>query len=395
MGKDYYKILDIDRNSNEDQIRSAYKKMALKYHPDKNPNNQEEANAKFQEITEAYSVLSDQDKKNRYDRTGSVEDVPHGFSHGMHPNDIFSQMFGCAFNMNFNFHSNFGGRKQERRVESSPDRRIEIPISIKDMFLGIERSVTFSRKVKCQKCNASGLRDGSKEITCSRCNGRGQVMIVRREGFSVYQHISTCSDCNGNGVTSNHSDICPECNGSKIMMSNPTVTITTEPNINNGEHLKLANFSDELANANSAGDLYFVFSHREEKDMKRVGDDLVINRNITLLESLAGFQLDFDHPNGEHIVIESSELIREGETLSIDNLGFYNKTNGLYGRLKFIFHIVYPSSINNNTKDILKGILPKRKINSTALENKHVYTLNKIDNHNLSASELIEMEPMP
>ena len=395
MGKDYYNILGIDRGASEDQIRMAYKKLALKYHPDKNPGNIEEANTKFGEVAEAYGVLSDAQKKQRYDTYGSADDEPHGhhgFHRGFNPNDIFAQMFGGQFNMNFNVHNNHSGPRKEPVLEKSPDRKIEVPITIKDMFRGMERSVEFNRKIKCTKCKGSGLKEGCSEKGCERCNGRGQIVIVRREGFSIFQQISTCGDCGGRGVKTRHEDICADCDGMKLQMSMPTVTISTEPNINHGEQLKLANFADELANANSAGDLYFIFTYKEEKGSKRNGDDLLVEKSITLLESLIGFQLDYNHPNGELIVIESHSIIKEGDIMTIDNLGFYNKTTSKYGKLQFKFHIVYPESLSNKHKETLSTILPRRKIDNTKLEDRHVYTLSKKHSDNLSVDDLIETE---
>ena len=392
MGKDYYGVLGIDKNSNEDQIRTAYKKLALKYHPDKNPDNVEQANAKFSEITEAYSVLSDQQKKQRYDTYGSADEEPHGhhgFSRGFNPNDIFAQMFGGQFNMNFNFHTNSGPR-QEPIVEKGPDRRIEVPITIKDMFSGIERTVEFSRKIKCPTCKASGLKEGCSEKGCDRCHGRGQIVMVRREGFSVYQQITTCGDCGGSGKRTNPDDICGECNGAKLMLTKPTVTISTEANINHGEFLKLANFADEMVNAKLAGDLYFIFTYKEEKGSKRNGDDLVVQKSITLLESLVGFQLEYDHPIGKTICIESKQIVKEGNTMTVDELGFYNKQTKKYGQLKFVFHIIYPDSISDKAKEAISSVLPKRKKKlANGLE---TFTITKENNSNLTVEDLIETE---
>ncbi len=367
---EYYNVLGVSKDSNEKDIKKAYRKLSLKWHPDKNSNS-DESKAKFQEIGEAYGVLSDPEKKQIYDKYGKqgLENAQNGGS-GVNPNDIFSQFFGGGGpfgggggpfgGMPFGG----GGFAHQGRPQHShigQDKKVEIGITIPEMMNGCVKKLNLTRKVFCKKCDGRGVKEGARDSTCRKCQGSGICSVIRQIGPMRMQQQFTCDVCNGTGQTIRSQDRCADCKGQKIISESEIIKITIEKGSKEGEYVQLVEKADVTENCSQAGDLFLIFRERQNNNMSRQNDDLIVKQPILLSEALAGLSLIFDHPSGEKIVIEYNEIIRQNSRFKVEGKGFFNKMRNRYGDLVFLFEIVFPNNLDNQRKELIKKILPKRK----------------------------------
>ena len=373
----YYDILGVSKSANLDEMKKAYKKMCLKWHPDKNPDNIEQAKNEFQKIQEAYEVLSDENKRNIYDKYGKegLNQQPNDFPDA---NDIFARVFGGNpfmsnfMNMGVNVNIN------EQKMQVSPNKLFHLELSLEDIFNGSTKQLNIRRRIKCSTCFATGTKSG-KSPKCETCNGKGVRTMIRQIGPGMIQQSTTqCNICNGTGKVTKDSDKCETCNGGKYEFETKMIDIEIERGIKNGEHIRLRGLADEVDNAAESGDIILEINEKKREDMYREGDNLIVKKSILLSEALCGLSLAFKHLNDEIIVIETDKIIKPNMRHTISGLGFYNKSNKSNGDLIFEFYIVFPENIQENRKDLIKKLLPKRvesKINS---QYKH-YNIEKTD----------------
>ena len=366
---EYYNVLGVSKDSSEKDIKKAYRKLSLKWHPDKN-NNSDESKAKFQEIGEAYGVLGDPEKKQIYDKYGKqgLENAQNG-GPGINPNDIFAQFFGGGSpfgggpfgGMPFGGGNPFGHPRQQQHRDIGNDKKVEIGISIPEMMNGCIKKLNLTRKVFCKKCDGRGVKKGARDSTCRKCHGSGVCSVIRQMGPMQMQQQFTCDVCNGTGQTIRPQDKCPYCNGRKIVSESEIIKVTIEKGSKEGEYVQLVEKADVQENCSKAGDLFLIFKERPHHSMTRQNDDLIVKQPILLSEALSGLSLVFNHPSNEKIVVEYNDIIRQNSRFKIDGKGFFNRTRHRYGDLIFLFEIVFPTNLDNQRKELLKKILPKRK----------------------------------
>ena len=358
---EYYNVLGVNKDSSADEIKKAYRKKSLKWHPDKNGDSEDSKN-KFQEIGEAYGVLSDSGKKTIYDKYGKqgLENHQNGGGN-VNPNDIFSQFFGGGNPFGGGFGGGFGGRHQQQHHHKSDDKKVEISITIEEMMNGSKKQLNLSRRIFCKICEGRGVKKGAKDSTCRKCQGSGICVAMRQMGPMRIQQQFTCDVCNGGGVTIRQSDKCSTCGGNKIVVNSELIEITIEKGSKEGEYIRLVEKSDVRENCTAAGDIYLIFRLKPDKTMSRINDDLIVTHPIFLGEALSGLSIVFNHPNKEKIVIEYNDIIRKDSRFKVTGKGFYNKQTGRYGDLIFSFDIMFPNELNAQRKDLLKKLLPKRQ----------------------------------
>jgi DnaJ family protein A protein 2 len=370
----YYDILGISKTANIEEIKKGYKKMCLKWHPDKNPDNIEEAKTEFQKIQEAYEVLGDENKKGIYDKYGKdgLKQQGNDFPDA---NDILSRVFGGN---PFGFMNMSNVSVNEQKVAVGPNKLFHLELSYEDIYNGCSKQLNIRRRIKCSTCNATGTRSGKQPI-CDSCNGIGMKTIIRQIGPGMIQQSTTqCNNCNGTGKVVTDVDKCNTCSGSKYEFETKMRDVEIDKGIKNGEHIRLVGMGDEVHNAIEAGDIILEINEKKRDDISREGDNIVVKKSILLSEALCGLSLTFHHLNGETIVIETDKIIKPNMRHTISNLGFYNKNMKNSGDLIFEFYIVFPENIQENRKDLIKKLLPKRvesKINS---QYKH-YNIEKAD----------------
>jgi DnaJ-class molecular chaperone len=360
MSKDYYKILNIEKNASEDEIKKSYKKLAVKWHPDKNPNNIVEAEAKFKEISEAYQVLSDPQKKEIYDNYGEEglkNEGGMGGGQGFNsPEDIFKMFFGGGGASPFSNHFEGNGffDSQRSSIKKSEPKVINIPVSLKDLFTGSKKKITLKIKKICTNCSGFG---GLDMKTCNGCNGKGIKIINRMIGPGMMQRIQTsCQDCNGSRKIP--STKCNICSGNGVNLYDKEFVLIIEPGCENNAQKGFENEGDHLPNEEK-GDVVFIIKEEQNSKFTRIGNDLVYYHNILLCESIIGAEISFDHINGTKIIYKEDKMIEKNSYTILKNKGMPSKDHNKLGDLYVVYNIMYPNKkITENEKELLKRILP-------------------------------------
>ena len=362
MSKKYYDILEIKQDATEEDIKRSYKKLAVKWHPDKNPGKKEEAEAKFKEISEAYHVLSDPEKKDIYDKFGEEGLKNHGAGGGggagPSQDDIFQMFFGgrSPFGQQFNHHQHFHHMNMNVRKKSET-RITEIPISLKDLYNGCKKKVTMKLKRLCHVCDGKG---GMNPKICMECNGQGIKVINRMIGPGMMQTTqSVCNKCNG--TKSVPDTICAECNGNKVKMVEEQFILTIDPGSHNDEHKIYPEQGDHLPNEDR-GDMLFILKENKHHLFLRVGNDLVYRYEIMLGDAIIGKTISFNNINGDKIVFKEINMIKQNAYTLIPNKGMPIKgTNNKFGNLYVVYDVIYPSKILSTVeKEEIKAILPTK-----------------------------------
>jgi molecular chaperone DnaJ len=287
MSKDYYSILGVDRNATEDQIKKAYRKKAMELHPDKNPGNAE-AEARFKDAAEAYDVLSDAGKKANYDRFGSADPRggnPFGGGHGFSMDDIFSQ-FGDIFGGN---PFGGGGRRQTRGM----DLRMKVTLNIDEILKGATKKIRYKRQSSCDSCGGHGGHDPRRCITC---NGQGQRIVVQNTPFGQMRTQATCPDCQGTGQQ--FSRKCGDCHGEGTRPKEQVVDVEIPAGVSTGMQLSMPGFGNAVRGG-QPGDLYIVIEELQDFSYTREGNNIVVERQISVIDAICGAQLHVDTPHGK------------------------------------------------------------------------------------------------
>ena len=304
--RDYYEVLGISKSASADEIKSAYRKLAMKYHPDRNPGD-EDAKAKFQEASEAYEVLSNDEKRQRYDQFGhqGVNFGPGGFDFGrdfshfqdIDLGDILNSVFGGGMGGGGfgGFGGMFGGGRRQADPEGpqrGADMSMELEVDFEEALFGSERTLDLTLPEECDQCHGSGAAKGSKRTTCSTCGGRGAV--VRGNGF--FQVRQTCPKCGGEGSVIEQP--CPSCHGSGQMRAKRQVTLRIPKGVDTGSHLRLAGKGGGGLRGGEPGDLYVVVRVRDSEIFMRDGLDLAVDVPVSPVAAAVGGEVDVPTPDG-------------------------------------------------------------------------------------------------
>lgn len=278
MTKDYYETLGVSKDASKEEIKKAYKKLAKKYHPDLNKDSAE----KFKEINEAYSVLSNDNKRTNYDRFGSADDQFSGFQGGYSggfsggfSEDIFSDIFD----------SFFGGRRRRSSVKRGADLRYEIEIEFDEAVFGTKKEIKLNKLNKCDSCNGSGSENGEMQ-TCYQCNGTGTVMRHFKTPFGVVQQSTICPECKGKGK--NIKDKCPKCKGSGRVKETKTINVTIPAGVDNGSNLRVTGEGEAGVNGGPSGNLYITIFVKPHKFFERDGLNIHLDYPITFTQAALG-----------------------------------------------------------------------------------------------------------
>ena len=390
---EYYDILNVTRNVDDKELKKKYRQLALKWHPDKHTENKKQAEDKFKQINEAYSVLSDKNKRNIYDKYG--KDGLDNTSGGINPDDIFKNFFGgmgggFGDSMRGGFAGAFGSsmfgnisEMYNQNQTKSSDKHIEIDISISDMMNGNNKTFNISHKISCVKCNGGGLRDGSMPETCTTCQGSGICNIKRQIGPMLINQQISCSNCNGKGVIISESDKCEVCSGNKLINTTEQISINIPKGSKQGENVVVKNMADAEEDKSEIGDLYLLFREKNSKYESRTGNNLIVKQSILLSEALTGLDIVYHHPDKNKINIKYTDIITPESKFIIHNLGFYSKNTNTRGDLIFDFNIIFPKKLDAKRCEIVKRVLSTRKSEDT--NNLEIYNLQKITEDTSSA----------
>ena len=354
--RDYYEVLGVDKNATPEELKKAYRKLALQYHPDRNPGDKE-AEEKFKEAAEAYDVLSNPDKKARYDQYGHAGvDGAYGQG-GMDMNDIFSQ-FGSIFGDLFGGggfrtgFTGFGGGGAARRVLRGSNLRIKVKLTLEEIDRGCEKKIKVSKYVPCKTCHGSGARDGKTE-TCSHCHGTGVVTETKRTILGMMQTQSACPQCGGEGKVVK--DKCHDCHGDGIVKSDEIITIKIPAGVQDGMQLAMQGQGNAAPRGGIAGDLIVLVEEQEHELFERQEANLYYNAFITFSEAALGGSIEIPTLTGKvKIMIEPGTP--SGRVVRLRGKGL-PEVNG-YGRgdLLVCLNVWVPKNLTKEEKKTLEDL---------------------------------------
>ena len=291
--RDYYEVLGLKKGATDDEIKKAFRKMAMKYHPDKNPGDKE-AEEKFKEVNEAYACLSDPDQKRKYDQFGHAGVDPNSFqgfggAGGFGFEDIFD-MFGSAFGGGGGFggFGGFGGGGQTRRnvARKGSDIQKSMTIKFEEAAFGCKKQIKLTKAVKCKKCDGTGAAPGTEKKTCGRCGGTGQIKTEQRTPLGVFQSVAPCPDCGGTGQIIETP--CPECGGSGRVRDTVSITVNIPAGVDTDSVIPIKGQGEPGYNGGPDGDLYIVLNVKPHKLFERRGTDLWLEIPISFNQAALG-----------------------------------------------------------------------------------------------------------
>ncbi len=350
MGKkDYYKILGISKDATVDEIKTAYRKLARKYHPDVNPGNKD-AEEKFKDINEAYEVLSDPEKRKNYDMMGDAFFNPAsegGFGYTYSGRDFFSEFFGSSsFEDIFSDFFGFGSKKKDR-VEKGEDIEAEITLTFQEAYEGIEKIFELKIDNPCHKCKGSGIDD--KEATlCSNCNGRG-IKSERKGNITIQKPCEKCK-----GLRYSKIKTCNNCNGAGLIYNTEKLKIKIPPGVDNGYRMRLRG-KGKASSSGIRGDLYITINVLPHPFFTREGLDLYLKLPISITEATLGAKIDIPTPEGKKIYLTVPPLISNNQKLRVAGKGMKD-ASGRVGDLYCQISIEIPDKLSKEAKELIENL---------------------------------------
>ncbi|WP_321306308.1 molecular chaperone DnaJ [Marinifilum fragile] len=353
--RDYYEVLGVSKSASEAELKKAYRKKAIQFHPDKNPDNKE-AEEKFKEAAEAYEVLSNPEKRQRYDQFGHAGmggAAGGGFGGGMNMEDIFSH-FGDIFGGGSFFGGGFGGGgRSSRRVNRGSNLRVKVKLTLKEIAEGVEKKIKVKKYVECNSCNGSGAKDGSSFSTCSTCNGSGQVTRIQNTILGQMQTSSTCPSCNGEGKMITNK--CTSCAGEGIVRDEEVISINIPAGVAEGMQLSVSGKGNAARRGGINGDLLILIQEEEHPELVRDENDLLYNLFISIPDSILGTAVEI--PTIENKVkVKIDGGTQPGKILRLRGKGLPD-VNG-YGRgdLLVKINVWVPNNVSKEEKKVLEKL---------------------------------------
>jgi molecular chaperone DnaJ len=341
--RDYYEVLGVGRSASADEIKSAYRKMALQFHPDRNPDNPE-AEDKFKEAAEAYEVLGDAGKRAQYDRFGHAGMNGQGFGDHFHSSEDVFSAFGDIFGDFFGFGAAAGGR---RRARAGADLRYNLTVSFRDAAKGTEVDLNIPKKEVCSDCSGSGSAPGHSAESCQHCRGQGQV--TQSQGF--FRISVPCPVCRGEGKVVTHP--CAKCRGQGIVQVNKSLKVRIPGGVDNGSRLRLRGEGEPGDFGGPHGDLYVVIYVEEDKIFTRRGQDLVIVADISIVQAILGAKIEVPTLD-EPVTLEIPKGTQSGKILRIKGMGLPHLGSTQKGDLLVEVSVRIPTKVTKKQEELLR-----------------------------------------
>ncbi|MBQ6614158.1 MAG: molecular chaperone DnaJ [Clostridia bacterium] len=357
--RDYYEVLGVEKSAGASEIKKAYYKLAKKYHPDVNPGDAE-AEKKFKEINEAYAILSDDEKKAKYDQYGHAAFENggaggYGGFEGFDFGDIFSSFFGGGSGGFGGFGGGFGGGSSNRRNAPmrGEDVYARITLTFEEAVHGCKKDVSFARVQKCSDCSGSGAKAGTTAETCKKCGGSGQMRVQQRTAFGVMQTMRTCDECRGSGKIIK--DPCTNCRGTGYVKINKTVSVTIPAGIDHGQNISLSGMGNEGRNGGPAGDLIISVAVKPHEVFERDGYDIYCEVPINYWEAVLGDEIDIPTLEGKekYTIPEGTQT---GTTFTLRGRGVNRVNSTIRGNLYITVKVDVPKNMNSKQKELLKEL---------------------------------------
>lgn len=359
--RDYYDVLGVSKDSSADEVKKAYRKLAMKYHPDRNEGDSE-AETKFKEASEAYGILSDSEKRAKYDRYGNAAfDGSGGFGGGSGGagfsdfgdlGDIFGSFFGG------------GSSRSSRRDTSGSDLRYNLEITLEEAAFGVEKEIEYRRKGKCNVCNGTGGKPDSDKHTCTKCNGTGEIKTIQRSLFGQFVNVETCSECDGKGKV--YKEKCTACHGTGVDKEKIKKKVKIPAGVDSGQKVRLRGFGEAGESGGEFGDLYIYIYVKEHEIFERVDNNIVCELPITYARATLGGEIDVPTLDG-NIKMKIPAGTQNSKVFRLREKGITSARG--YGRgdqlVKVIVEI--PTNLNEKQKNLLKEFDDSLKDNNNSM----------------------------
>ena len=362
--RDYYEVLGVDKNATDEELKKAYRKLAKKYHPDANPDNKQEAEAKFKEVNEAYETLSDSQKRRMYDQFGP--DGPQGFGGGAGGpfggqggyysyttsgfddfedlRDVFSSIFGGGF-----------GARASRGANQGPVKganlRVSIDISFEDAYLGCEKEIILTRNETCETCHGNGAKPGTNPETCQMCHGTGTIKQVQSTILGQMQTQRPCNNCHGTGKVIK--EPCETCKGKGIVRKQAKIKIKIPSGIDDGQTIILRGEGEPGERGGSNGDLHIEVRIKKHSIYTRNGDKVLCYIPITFTQATLGAELEIPMVDGSKEKYKIPEGTQTGTKFTIRNKGFKSVNGNYQGDFIFTVQVQVPKRLSKEQRDLL------------------------------------------
>ena len=356
--RDYYEVLGVEKTATDEELKKAYRKLAKKYHPDANPDNKEEAEAKFKELNEAYEVLSDKQKRSMYDQFG--HSGPNGYANdfsGFSGFDGFSGGFngaGVDFDLNDIFSSFFGGggrRTNRNGPVKGRDLKVHVEITFEEAAFGVSKEIVINRDEQCDTCKGTGSKPGTSAETCKVCGGRGTITTMQNTILGSFQSSRTCDNCGGTGKVI--SSPCTECKGRGTVKKQRRIKVSIPAGIDNGQVISLNGEGEPGLRGGGPGNLYITVSVKKHAIFTRKGDSIFCDVHVTFPQAALGAIIDVPTLSG----VEKFDLAEGTQTGSIFTLkgkGIKNVNGRGIGDLYFTVIVDTPKRLNTEQRELIK-----------------------------------------
>ena len=356
--RDYYEVLGVDRNATKDDLKKAYRKLAMQYHPDRNPDNKE-AEEKFKEAAEAYEILSDDDKKARYDRFGHEGVRGSGFgSQGFSDiNDIFSH-FSDIFGGASIFDDFFGGgqrraRSRGQRGVAGSDLKVALKLTLEEIAEGTAKKIKIKKQVKCDECNGTGAEAGTSTKTCPVCQGTGEIKTISRSVFGQFVNITTCNNCNGEGSVVDTP--CKKCLGDGRIQDDSFLSINVPAGVHEGSYMTMRNEGNAGKRGGPSGDVIVIFQEAPHEYFVREGDDIVFDLHVNFPDAALGSEVEIPTLNGK-VVLKIDPGTQPGKLLKMRHKGIKHLNHAGSGDQIVRINVDVPKKLNSKEKELLKEL---------------------------------------
>jgi len=373
--RDYYEVLGIQKGASEEEIKKAFRKMAMKYHPDRNPGDKE-AEEKFKEVNEAYAVLSDPDKKSKYDRFGHAGVDPNAGFGGAGGFGGFDGSFGgFDFNDIFDmFGGGFGGsssRRSARRNGPTKGRDIqkELTIDFTEAIFGCTKEVELTKNVRCKTCNGQGTAPGTSKRTCDKCGGTGTVTQVSNTPFGRFQNVTTCDKCGGTGQVIDKP--CPDCHGTGAVRKRIKIKVDIPAGVDTDNVIPIRGQGEPGANGGPEGDLYIVLNVRPHSTYKRKGNDLYLDLPISFDQAALGAKVSVPgfRENYSYTIPAGTQT---GSNFRLKGKGVVDPRTGRKGDLYVKVIVEVPTKLNSKEKKAIQQMAGQ--LSENAYPKKHRFS---------------------